>query len=824
MEKRSIRTLVCILLVISVMASVCLPVLAAYTYPQSKTESILSTIRAQYGSALEAEVRDLLYASDYSDLLSDKTTLRSKETIGKKAFPITNADSFGWYVVDRGERIDFNWGGAGCFAYALFFSCSVYGTKGVESNRIYLSSSAVSDLKEMIKTQAQPGEHMRINGKHSVVFLCEGTENGQEGFYIAEYWGGGTYNSSTKSWAYSERNDQYYLKFYTYEDFIQKYSGYQFFLYNAYETSDYVKQSTEPPASEKTRDVVLVLDRSTSMRGEKFTNTKTAAKRFVEQILDASKTTQIAVVDYGSNVTTATGLTSDQETLYAAVDGIALSGSTNIYAALTRADSILAQGSGEKKAIVIMTDGAANQGATATAGNRVTAEGDTVYFDRYGSAIYDLALSYTQEKGYTVYSLGFGLNSDSKEYNLMKYISSFSAANERYFWAVDSSNIDDIVFTFEDIADSISTKRSIVITIECPVDVVISKDGESLSRSNLSASFGTLTVTELGENDYQYLFNLEDSRDYDISVRGLADGAMNLSVTYGYGDERTICAFQGVTITPATKITTTATDWRADFGLYIDSDGDGEIDETWVSLQGETANAPSDSMLKEIYPDEQPLVDAEDPDADEDDAPVESVLPPFLLLPGLGVAASSPYQDVSPDDWFYDNVVYVTKNGLMNGTGSGCFNPYLTTTRGMIVTVLYRMEGSPDVYGGSAFEDVAAGSYYADAVAWAEQIGIVNGFDETRFGPDQDITREQLVSIIYRYAAYLQMDVSARTDLTQYADCGDISGYAKESVSWAIATGLLGGKGNGILDPAGEAVRCEVAAILQRFDETLYFR
>lgn len=180
-----------------------------------------------------------------------------------------------------------------------------------------------------------------------------------------------------------------------------------------------------------------------------------------------------------------------------------------------------------------------------------------------------------------------------------------------------------------------------------------------------------------------------------------------------------------------------------------------------------------------------------------------------------------PFTDVGEKDWFYGDVAYVYGKGLMNGTGAKTFQPNAPTTRGMIVTILYRLEGSPAGGNWSPFTDVPRNAYYSAPIAWAAWNGVVNGYSPTSFGPEDPITREQMAAILYRYVNYKKGDVSQRGDLTKFVDAGAISGYAREPLSWANSQGLLQGKGGGRLDPGGLATRAEVAAILHRFCETV---
>ena len=175
-----------------------------------------------------------------------------------------------------------------------------------------------------------------------------------------------------------------------------------------------------------------------------------------------------------------------------------------------------------------------------------------------------------------------------------------------------------------------------------------------------------------------------------------------------------------------------------------------------------------------------------------------------------------PFADVAPASWYADAVQYVYENGMMNGTSDTLFSPDATVTRAMIVTILYRLENAPAA-AASGFTDVAAGMYYADAVGWAAANGIVNGVSETRFAPDDPITREQLAAILYRYAQFKGYDVTGSADLGAYTDAAQISAYATAAMQWANAEGLINGDSATTINPQGNATRAEAATILMRF-------
>lgn len=178
------------------------------------------------------------------------------------------------------------------------------------------------------------------------------------------------------------------------------------------------------------------------------------------------------------------------------------------------------------------------------------------------------------------------------------------------------------------------------------------------------------------------------------------------------------------------------------------------------------------------------------------------------------------FNDVSANDWFASAVDYVTGKGMMNGTADNTFSPKANTTRGMVVTVLYRLENQPSTSAAS-FTDVASGAYYANAVAWANANGIVSGYGSGKFGPNDKVTREQLAAILYRYAQYKKYDVSGANSLDGYTDVQSVSSYAVPALQWANAAGVVTGKSGNKLDPKGNATRAEVAAMLMRFCENV---
>ena len=177
---------------------------------------------------------------------------------------------------------------------------------------------------------------------------------------------------------------------------------------------------------------------------------------------------------------------------------------------------------------------------------------------------------------------------------------------------------------------------------------------------------------------------------------------------------------------------------------------------------------------------------------------------------------SKAFTDLDTAAWYHESVDFVLSTGLMNGVGNEKFAPNNQMTRAMVVTVLYRLAGEPKVEGTVDFTDVPAGEYYYDALVWATENGLAMGVTETTFAPGRSITREQLVTFLYRYAQYAGLDVSGRADLTTFTDSQSVSSYAVDAFAWAVNAGIIDGVGNNTLAPRSTATRVQVAAVLMR--------
>lgn len=177
-----------------------------------------------------------------------------------------------------------------------------------------------------------------------------------------------------------------------------------------------------------------------------------------------------------------------------------------------------------------------------------------------------------------------------------------------------------------------------------------------------------------------------------------------------------------------------------------------------------------------------------------------------------------PFKDVSDSDWYYNAVSFVYQRGYFSGVSADTFSPNTSMTRAMLATLLYRVSGAKATGAETTFTDVPAGMWYSDGVAWASAQGIVNGMGDGIYCPDLAITREQMVTMLYRYQTYVKGNVSAKGTLSAYPDGDAVASWAKEAMEWAVGAELVQGRNTGHLDPQGTATRAEVATVLQRFD------
>lgn len=222
----------------------------------------------------------------------------------------------------------------------------------------------------------------------------------------------------------------------------------------------------------------------------------------------------------------------------------------------------------------------------------------------------------------------------------------------------------------------------------------------------------------------------------------------------------------------------------------------------WTAIPGgdPAVTPPIIPTYPPVWPDEQPSLPNDPP-----------------TLPNDPPAWENPFTDVAEDDWYYSAVQFAADNGLFLGTGEAKFTPNGDMTRGMLATVLYRLAKEPEIVVDQSFSDVAGGQYYAKAVAWAAAKGIVSGYGNGNFGPEDFITREQLAVMLWRYAG----SPAGTGNLDSFTDGDKVDTWAVDALRWAVGQRLVSGKGGGVLDPGGKATRAEVAAILMRYCETV---
>lgn len=292
-----------------------------------------------------------------------------------------------------------------------------------------------------------------------------------------------------------------------------------------------------------------------------------------------------------------------------------------------------------------------------------------------------------------------------------------------------------------------------------------------------------------------------------------------------------IAAYDGIqTIAPKTDFTTVKVQQRSSgggepakpsFPVKISNSGDGvaKVDKSYASAGAKvtiTVTPGRNATVQRITvtdKDGERLKLTENRDGTYSFTMPSGAANVYVRFSGSGL----PFADVPSGSWYYDDVAYVYDTGLMTGLTATAFGPNLSTTRGMIVTILWRMENEPAAKHGCPFADVRRGSYYEQAIAWASENGIVTGFDSSTFAPDRAITREQLAAILFRFAAYRGMDaVTLRENLSSFQDQAAISAYAVSALNWAVGEGLMQGTGDK-LEPTGNATRAQVAAMLRRF-------
>lgn len=334
----------------------------------------------------------------------------------------------------------------------------------------------------------------------------------------------------------------------------------------------------------------------------------------------------------------------------------------------------------------------------------------------------------------------------------------------------------------------------------------------TLKRGNLPDG---AVVTVSGTDEAGNAVTMTDNGDGTYSAT-----LPNKTQTYTF-----IAAYDGSqTIAPKTDFTTVKVQQRSSgggepakpsFPVKISNSGDGvaKVDKSYASAGAKvtiTVTPGRNATVQRITvtdEDGQRLKLTENRDGTYSFTMPSGTANVYVRFSGSGL----PFADVPSGSWYYDDVAYVYDTGLMTGLTATAFGPNLSTTRGMIVTILWRMENEPAARHGCPFADVRRGSYYEQAIAWASENGIVTGFDASTFAPDRAITREQLAAILFRFAAYRGMDaVTLRENLSSFQDQAAISAYAVSALNWAVGEGLMQGTGDK-LEPTGSPALCKIA-------------
>lgn len=340
----------------------------------------------------------------------------------------------------------------------------------------------------------------------------------------------------------------------------------------------------------------------------------------------------------------------------------------------------------------------------------------------------------------------------------------------------------------------------------------------TLARGNLPDG---AVVTVSGTDEAGNAVTLTDNGDGTYSAT-LPNKTQTYTFTAVYDESQTIAPKTGfTTVKVQQRLSGGGEPAKPSFPVKISNSGDGvaKVDKSYASAGAKvtiTVTPGRNATVQRITvtdEDGQRLKLTENRDGTYSFTMPNGAANVYARFSGSGL----PFADVPSGSWYYDDVAYVYDTGLMTGLTVTAFGPNLSTTRGMIVTILWRMENEPAAKHGCPFADVRRGSYYEQAIAWASENGIVTGFDASTFAPDRAITREQLAAILFRFAAYRGMDaVTLRENLSSFQDQAAISAYAVSALNWAVGEGLMQGTGDK-LEPTGSATRAQVAAMLRRF-------
>ena len=369
---------------------------------------------------------------------------------------------------------------------------------------------------------------------------------------------------------------------------------------------------------------------------------------------------------------------------------------------------------------------------------------------------------------------------------------------------------------------------TVVYTVEDPSIAYVSEDGELMGLTN---GITTLTATMLPSGRTASIpvtvrgaASDETEDTYPVAVSDSENGSATADVTSAKEGETVTIK---VTAKPGYRVSTVSVTDQNGSPVRVERNADGTYSFTMpqggVTVEVSYTPTSSGSILPAPTA---PTTEPTQPDMSEPSEQPEQTQPEDQTpdtpetCPGDETCPLSGFSDLSPSAWYHDGVHFALENGVMNGMGDGLFQPETATSRAMIVTMLWRMEGEPGSDYNLTFQDVVPGSWYAEAVRWAAAEGIVEGYSDEAFGPADNITREQLAAILYRYARYKGLDVTVtdETILNRFEDAAEVSPWALTAMQWAVQTGLISGMTETTLSPKTSATRAQVATMLMRFD------
>ncbi len=357
-----------------------------------------------------------------------------------------------------------------------------------------------------------------------------------------------------------------------------------------------------------------------------------------------------------------------------------------------------------------------------------------------------------------------------------------------------------------------TTEVTGVIANENIVEITITAENGTATGAGLHVKGYSVTVTATADSGYKFSgwYVDEDAVSTDATYTFVAEENINLVAKFskkasGGGITKYTVTFEsngGSNVAKQSLARNTRADKPAEPTRVGYTLAGWYTDEELTNVYDFSSNVTGNLTLYAKWTQNVPV----EPEAT--DAPVETEGP---------VAETIVFDDVKENDWYSDSVNFVVKNKLMNGVSETEFAPNATLTRAMLVTVLYRNEGEPEVQDLTAFEDVVNGAYYEKAVAWAQENGIVDGVTDAEFAPDAEITREQIATIMHRYAKYKNYDIAVSADIEIRDDYTEISEYAVDAMKYMVGSGFMNGKTDKTLDPKDDATRAEIATVLQRF-------